>query len=190
MKTRFWNQEVCAALRRTFSYNPRTGIVSRRHATSSVAPAGPINTKTEGGYLRASLVFSGFRFRIGVHRLAYFLRTGEQPEFIDHEDGNPSNNRFDNLRATSSSGNNRNRRKKVGCHQDLPPGIIRITIRKKYVYYYSTIRTPGRRFSRTSKSLETVLKWRRTMTRSFFGKFAAPVKVWQSPTESALREAV
>ncbi len=39
------------------------------------------------------------------HRVIYFLETGEQPEGIDHIDGNKLNNHISNLRAANQSEN-------------------------------------------------------------------------------------
>lgn len=44
------------------------------------------------------------------HRVIYFLETGEQPEGIDHIDGNKLNNHISNLRAANQSENIANSR--------------------------------------------------------------------------------
>jgi len=44
------------------------------------------------------------------HRLIWLYNYGEMPEFIDHIDGNTSNNSLDNLRVATHSENCRNRR--------------------------------------------------------------------------------
>ena len=43
-----------------------------------------------------------------VHRVVYFLETGEWPETIDHIDGNGLNNKFSNLRAVTTRENAQN----------------------------------------------------------------------------------
>ncbi len=45
-----------------------------------------------------------------AHRLIFLYCHGYLPEFIDHIDGNRSNNRIDNLRAATMGQNHRNRK--------------------------------------------------------------------------------
>ncbi|MBB3876089.1 HNH endonuclease [Sphingomonas aquatilis] len=47
--------------------------------------------------------------RVAAHRLIWLLAYGEIPEFIDHENGDRSDNRLANLRRVSRADNNRNR---------------------------------------------------------------------------------
>lgn len=49
------------------------------------------------------------RKRLLVHRILYKMRTGEEPEQIDHIDGNKTNNYQENLRPATNSENGRNR---------------------------------------------------------------------------------
>lgn len=57
-----------------------------------------------------------------AHRLAWLIMTGEWPEgFIDHKDGNPFNNAFDNLRLCDQTYNNGNRKRNAG--KVLPKGV-------------------------------------------------------------------
>jgi len=74
----------------------------------------PILFKDSGGYLRFCL--NGAKYL--VHRIVYFLETGEQPCEIDHIDGDRCNNKFHNLRASSSRSNNIN--KKIHRSGHLP----------------------------------------------------------------------
>ena len=49
------------------------------------------------------------------HRVAWFLHYGEQPpEFIDHVDRNPFNNKIENLRKSCNQTNQYNSRSQVG----------------------------------------------------------------------------
>ncbi len=43
-----------------------------------------------------------------VHRLIFCMHHGFMPEFVDHIDGNPSNNKIENLRVATRSQNNCN----------------------------------------------------------------------------------
>lgn len=48
--------------------------------------------------------------RLLAHRIIFAMWHGYMPEVIDHIDGNPNNNRIENLRAADNSKNQQNRR--------------------------------------------------------------------------------
>lgn len=49
-----------------------------------------------------------------VHRLIYLYHNGYMPVVIDHKDGNPANNKIENLRECSMSQNSQNSKIKSG----------------------------------------------------------------------------
>jgi hypothetical protein len=56
---------------------------------------------------RELVVVGGVRYL--AHRIIWLIAYGEPvPDLIDHADGNPHNNRLDNLRAAARSGNGAN----------------------------------------------------------------------------------
>lgn len=59
------------------------------------------------GYLRASLLKDGIRERIMVHRLVatHFIDNPNNKPFVDHIDGNKTNNRVENLRWVTNQEN-------------------------------------------------------------------------------------
>src|SRR5262249_23350106 len=100
---------TAARLRELLDYNDETGEFRwRKRMSRKVKPgdvAGNLNTD---GYRRIRI--KGREYR--AHHLAWLHMTGKScPVFIDHRDGNPSNNRWDNLRRATASQNCANRRR-------------------------------------------------------------------------------
>jgi hypothetical protein len=98
-------------LRSLLSYDPETGdwtwIVDRPHTVKAGDRAGYC---TPSGYWKINMSKAIYR----AHRLAWLYMTGEQPpEMIDHIDGNPSNNRWANLRAATPAQNSANQRQQA-----------------------------------------------------------------------------
>jgi hypothetical protein len=96
--------------------------------------AGKIAGNVSGGYVRIGLCGGLFL----AHRLVWLLVHGEPvPDGIDHADGNPLNNRIDNLRAATGSQNCANRGKTrsntsgvKGVHLSKETGKFRAYIKR------------------------------------------------------------
>ena len=103
-------QEILTAqrLRELLHYDPETGVFTRLRPSSGRKPA-----DGQAGFISAE----GYR-RIWVagcaqqaHRLAWLWVHGAWPTHgLDHIDGDPSNNRIDNLRDVSAAINSQNRK--------------------------------------------------------------------------------
>lgn len=90
-----------------FSYDPETGVLTRTISVSSRAMAGMQITATNAqGY-----VVVRFEDKLQyAHRLIWLMETGEWPTLdIDHVNGVPGDNRWDNLRHVSRSVNLHNK---------------------------------------------------------------------------------
>jgi len=118
-------EQVRAAL----DYDPETGLfVWKQRLDMSVQWNGQYAGHPAGGPRRI-----GYRYiainsrRYASHRLAWVIMTGEWPETeMDHKDGNPSNNRWDNLRLASREQNLAN----IRGHKDSRCGLKGATYNK------------------------------------------------------------
>lgn len=88
-------------LREWLSYDSNTGIMRRRTGREVGSPT--------RGYLSFKLSYSGKRWDLYVHRVAWALMTGRWPDEIDHLDRDRTNNSFANLREVTRSENTHNR---------------------------------------------------------------------------------
>lgn len=85
----------------------------------------PIGSLDDKGYLRVSLSRDGVRRLFKVHRLIYWLHTGEWPAgHVDHINGNPLDNRIENLRPCTPAENRHNFRMKY-CTVNGYHGVVR-----------------------------------------------------------------
>jgi len=91
---------------------------------SSVIPVGSEAGHTNArGYIQVKI----FNKRYYAHRLVYFIFNGYFPQEVDHIDGIKSNNKIENLRASTKSQNNMNAKKR----KDNTSGIKGITWDKR-----------------------------------------------------------
>lgn len=101
-------------------YNPKTGCLTwvkenKYHPGLIGCLAGSVGS---GGYWVIKM--DGFSFR--AHRVAWFLMTGNQPNVIDHINGNILDNRFCNLRSCTQADNVRSHGKVING-SGLPCGV-------------------------------------------------------------------
>jgi HNH endonuclease/AP2 domain len=110
---------------------------------------------------------AGFRmangyWRVGIglksmltHRVVFWLHNGFLPECVDHADGNPQNNKIENLRAASKLLNNHNQRikpnntsgvKGVYLHKASGKWMARIwnNYKRMYIGTYDTLQEAER----------------------------------------------
>ena len=95
-------------LREVLAYEPETGVFKMLVSTAQrVRPGTTISVKM-GQYGRVQI--DGTRYKL--HRLAFLYMTGEWPKYsVDHINGEPSDNRFANLRDVPHATNVQNKRK-------------------------------------------------------------------------------
>ena len=93
-------------LHELFAYDENTGVLTRKIRTSNKIKAGDA-----AGFMRADGYWIAHvdGSQIMVHRIIWAMMTNEWPtEEIDHENHDPSDNRWDNLREVSHLQNMQN----------------------------------------------------------------------------------
>ena len=112
-------------LREVLHYDPETGIFTRLVRTAQRVQVG--DTAGCKG-LRGCLLIMVDRRLYQAHRLAWLYVHGVWPaNHIDHIDGNPANNRIENLRDVSHSVNMQNMRKAKSTNKSTGVmGVYRI----------------------------------------------------------------
>ena len=127
-------------LREILRYDPGTGqfacLVTR---SNNGAKAGAIaGTRKTNGY-----VYIQINHRMYLaHRLAWLYMTGEWPSReVDHEDTDPSNNRWSNLRLATSGENSQNQRRPGRRNTS---GYLGVSYDKSRGKYAATIGLNGR----------------------------------------------
>ena len=114
-------------------YNPDSGIFTWKSARGPHAKGSAAGNIQSNGYCQIRIDYKLFL----SHRLAWFYCFTEWPEYlIDHIDGNPSNNKLDNLREATQSQNMQNtgllRTNSSGFR-----GVSYVKSRNKYEAYIS-----------------------------------------------------
>tara|TARA_R110002124_G_scaffold24569_5_gene89892 strand:- start:1766 stop:2269 length:504 start_codon:yes stop_codon:yes gene_type:complete len=94
-------------LKELFSYNPLTGVFTRKVKLSYKSKIGEVvGCLTKAGYLTTQVNGKSYR----LHRLAYFYMTGDWPNITDHINGVKTDNRWTNLRSCTQQQNTFNQK--------------------------------------------------------------------------------
>lgn len=123
-------------------YDPQTGHFIRRVSPSQKFKAGTIagGTKTDKNGYRA-IGIDGRHYR--AHRLAWLYMTGHWPYgVIDHKNGEVDDNRFDNLRDTTTQGNSQN----LSRQRNNSSGLLGVTWDKHEDKWKAHIQVDGRHY--------------------------------------------
>lgn len=98
---------TAAQARELFQYDPETGVLRWRGPRRRPKPGNVAGSARADGYL---IVHIDGRSHY-VHRVIWLYVYGECPKFLDHINGDPTDNRLLNLRVATYTINNQNRRR-------------------------------------------------------------------------------
>ena len=149
-------------------YCPETGKLWWLESRNGYVPAGTEAGRIENGRRRIGLDGKSYL----AHRVAYFLHTGRQPPpFLDHADGNPSNNRFKNLRPATRRQNNRNK----GTYRNNTTGIKGVVVCRKSGKFRARIGIDGKKvcLGRFDTAQEAAMAYEAAAKRAY-GEFFRP----------------
>ena len=98
------DERLVAHLVKNYTYDRERGVVVNRKLNRVVK--GSVNGM---GYVLTRLWCSGHNPTIGLHHMVWVVVHGRLPTQIDHINGNPLDNRLENLREVTYSENDANR---------------------------------------------------------------------------------
>jgi hypothetical protein len=127
-------------LKHIFDYQPETGKFFRKECKFNPSFSGrPAGYKRASGYIRINVDGNAYY----AHRLAWFYVYGHMPDlWIDHINGDKSDNRISNLRHATPATNNQNRKT---CQRNSKTGVLGVDIHKATGKYRAQITIGGKK---------------------------------------------
>lgn len=127
-------------------------------------------TRMADGHLQMGIM----RKRYLVHRVIYYMATGVDPEdmVVDHINGDPADNRIENLRLATVSQNSRSRHKN---RSDNASGESNVSWNTYWQRWQVSIGVNGKRVQRKFASKEAAVECARRLRKEMFGEFAGTV---------------
>jgi len=101
-------EEVYEKAMERFNYNPLTGDIIYIEDTKKCNIGDVANCDNGRGYIQIPVIIHGKQKNVTAHRLAFYIMGGYLPDAVDHIDGDPSNNKWLNLRGCTRAENMRN----------------------------------------------------------------------------------
>lgn len=138
----------------------------RTHHKRSDKPIGYVHK--DDGYKKSKFKCGDVLREYAIHRLIYWLHTGDWPEEIDHKDQNKINNYFENLRPATHGQNQQNK----GICKNNTSGYV--GVKPERGKYTVTFYIDGKQFSIYGyKNKETAALARDLLAYMSYGDFAS-----------------
>jgi hypothetical protein len=152
-----------------YLYDPLTGIFTRRIDWYGFKAGTCVGSPHGNGYLKISIPPK----QVFAHRLAWAMTYGVWPEYIDHINGDRSDNRLMNLRLASPFQNNQNSRNRKNNTSGVK-GVYWHKLSGKWMAYIHA--NGGKRIHLgLHETLEAAAKVRREAAERLHGDFARHV---------------
>ena len=104
-----------------------------------------------------------------VHRLVYLYHTGELPEYVDHINGDRTDNRISNLRSATHSENIKNSK----LREDSKSGYKNVSYHKKRNHWVVSLKVNGyQKYIGAFKELELAGLVANQAREKYYGEFA------------------
>lgn len=147
------SEQLVRHLQQRYTYDAARGVVRNRKGQ---VVKGAVNGR---GYVVFDVLLKSGRASVKLHQVVWVLNHGTLPSMIDHINGNPRDNRIENLREVSPSENDMNRVfawkpnastglpgvSKSGDRFEIVVGSKRYVFRDKYEAFH-TLMLLGRMF--------------------------------------------
>lgn len=160
-------KDLCPILiRQLFQYN-EDGSLTRLITTNARAKEGTTtfgNFSSTSGYYRVNIN----KKRYPMSYIIFVYHKGYCPNMIDHINGNPKDNRIENLRECDQAENSANAKKS----SNNVSGVKGLYWDNYHEAWRSQIRFKGELRSKHSKSKEVVVKWIEETRKELHGNFA------------------
>jgi HNH endonuclease/AP2 domain len=155
-------------LSKVFSYDPETGVISRKINFRKYKSAVGVACGSKDGFGHLSVTHKGVR--ILSHRLAFFLMTGDWPTgLIDHINGQPSDNRWSNLRECSKAENTRHQK----VHKSNTSGYRGVSFVKSQNRWRAIICVNGKNiYLGQFRTIEEAVSARASGSAKYHGEFS------------------
>ena len=153
-------------LREYLDYEPETGVLRWKKALGSRAKAGAIAGCV---YSNGYFVVKFNKARLLTHRVAFALHHGRWPHpCCDHVDGNTQNNCAKNLRESSFSQNQQNKR----IARNNSSGIKGVSKHASRSGWIARLKLNGKVCGKYFRNLEDAAAWVRQTREQLHGEFA------------------
>ncbi len=132
-----------------FSYDPIEGILRWKYCNLKPQLIGqPAGTILKGGnrheQIGVVVRHEGEKYRLVAHRIIWCMQTGDWPsKYMDHINGDATDNRWNNLRLVSKQGNARNCPKPI----DNTSGVVGVSWNRQRGYWNAYIGVNNKRLS-------------------------------------------